>query len=193
MKYITKFSTFLAGLLLGLLCFILIPRAKIKSVSSVTTTNTIYRDVPIPPTPVKSRVKNTPLKLPVGLPYAIHDTLTDSLLIEYPTFYAIDTLRFDSMYVTIRDTGDCFGILHRDATLGGKKEEVYITKTITNTFLKPYPLFTLFGGVQANMLNKNLYEISPTLNLCIKNKFQLGYGYGINYKTQNISILLKLK
>lgn len=192
MKNLTRLHTFLMGILLAMLCWIIIPRGKTEVYKTVTKTDTAYKYTRVE-VPLVSTVTNTQIKYKPGIAYTVHDTLTDSLLIEYPTFYAVDTLRFDSMYVAIRDTGDCFGILHRDANLGGHKQEVYITKTITNTILKPYHFFTLFGGVQANMLNKNLYEISPALNLCIKNKFQLGYGYGINYKTQNVSILLKLK
>jgi hypothetical protein len=110
------------------------------------------------------------------------------------TFTSKDTLRFDSLYVAISDTGNCDGIITRQSTFGGKIKEKTITNTITKVVQNPTPLFQLNAGVQSSFSNHwKVQDIGPALQLQLKQKFTVGYSYMINSQLHNISLLTKIK
>lgn len=118
----------------------------------------------------------------------IHDTV--KIKVKGPTFYSTDTLRFDSIIVMIKDTGNAEGIINRGALFGGKVKE----KIITNTVIKPAPLLQLDAGIRAQFdCAWQANDIGPAAQLQIKNKYSLGYSYMINNRSHNVSLLVKLK
>jgi hypothetical protein len=120
----------------------------------------------------------------------IHDTIFK----EYPTFASVDTLRNDSLFVAITDTGNCNGIITRHSVFGGKIKEKTINNTITKVIEKPIPIFQLNGGVQSSFSNQwQVREIGPILQVQLKQKFTVGYTYFVNSQTHNISLLTKIK
>jgi len=110
------------------------------------------------------------------------------------TFISVDTLRFDSLYVSIVDSGGCNGIINRHSTLGGKMKTIEITNTITNTVETPINLFQLNAGITSTF-NKawNISDIAPTIQLDLKRKYFVSYSYGIQNKNHSLSILTKIK
>lgn len=120
----------------------------------------------------------------------------DTLIRENVTasFISIDTLRFDSLFVAITDTGNCNGIQIRHSVFGGKIKAQTIINTITKVAQKPTPLFQLNGGIQSSFIGKwKSVDVGPALQLQLKQKYSIGYSYMIGSSTHNISLLTKLK
>lgn len=124
--------------------------------------------------------------------HTIHDTIPYQL--QYKGFVSTDTLIFDSLRVALKEYGNCEGISERESLLFGKQKERVITNTITNTIETRPPLFQLNGGIQAGFSGKwNVADIGPVLQLQIGRKFQAGYSYMLNSKSNNIILTTKIK
>jgi hypothetical protein len=153
---------------------------------------------------IQNKTKLHQLKSPVNSVFEIphispqnKETFKDSckeLCQEPITFTAKDTIRFDSLYVAISDTGNCKGIITRHSVFGGKIKEKTITNTITQVVQYPTPVFQLNAGVQSSFTNQwQVRDIGPAVHLQLKQKFTVGYTYMVNSQTHNISLLTKIK
>jgi len=119
---------------------------------------------------------------------------TDTLYKDYPIFLSVDTLRYNNIYVSLSDTGSCDGIYSRHYMFGGDLEQKIITNTITNTITRKVPLFSLYGGISSIFDKSCKYQdIGPTLQLSIKNRYNLGYGYMIKSQDNILHLNIKLK
>lgn len=109
-------------------------------------------------------------------------------------FESTDTLRFDSLFIAIKDKGDCNGILERKSSIFGKVKERIITNNNTEIIeLKP-PLFQLNAGVQAQFNKEFLIkDIAPSLQVEFKQKYSITYGYLLSSKNHNFTLLTKIK
>ncbi len=108
-------------------------------------------------------------------------------------FKQIDTLRFKNMWVSITDTGDCYGVISRNHAFGGYEESSVITRT--NNYILPPPLFQLNAGVQT-LFNANgfkLVDVAPVVSLDYKHKHMASFSYGIETKQVLISLQTKIK
>jgi len=109
-------------------------------------------------------------------------------------FTSTDTLRFDSLFVAITDTGNCNGIINRQSVFGGKIITKEISKTITKEIEKPTPLFQINAGVQSSFIGKwENVDLGPAIQVQLKQKYSVGYSYLIGSSTHNISLLTKIK
>lgn len=135
----------------------------------------------------------------------VHDTFiktkyvqrfdTSTILNENTTalFVSNDTLRYDSIYVSIIDTGDCNGILKRHSTFGGKIRERIVNNQTTEITEKKTELFQLYAGVGYNWIGDKYQSVATVLQLGIKQKVLLGYAFHVNTFAQSISIHYKIR
>jgi hypothetical protein len=163
------------------------------SVTSVTKIDTLYVDSP--PLVIRTNPKNT-VTTKYETIYKKGETKTDTFIkVVYQknksTFTSLDTLRKDSLYVIVSDSGNCLGIINRVATFGGK--EKIIQKTITNTIHSKPPLFAIYGGVNGVYSNKTIETIQPNLMLLYKGNLGFEYGYGLNNNSHNLGVKIKIK
>lgn len=171
---------------------------KSKRCASITGTtvkiDTVTNYVPISggigsPLTVITYPKNRPVKT-----IYLRDTVTKQIEAQYDGFASVDTLRWDSLYVAVIDTGNCNGITSRRSTFGGKIPERSITKTIDRVFEKPAPLFQLNAGVTTSYAGKwRAVDLGPALTLDIGRKYLLGYSYSLNSSTHCITLQTKIK
>ncbi len=177
--------------------------------SSTTKSDTIDTYVPITggvgsPLTVITYPSNTKIEPPtnpsqptnsiIAQPSHNNQVLDTPIYSTPPSFTSTDTLRWDSLFVAIIDTGNCEGIISRHSTFGGKLKERTITNTITNVVEPKIPFFQLNGGVQTSFQKdfKNL-DLGLALQLQMKRKVSIGYSYMFNTRTNNISLLTKIK
>jgi hypothetical protein len=109
------------------------------------------------------------------------------------TFFAVDTLRYDSLLIAILDIGNCEGISNRKTFFSGKIKSQIITNTITNNITSPPAMLSVHGGVSSLIFNSKLLDAGPGAQLNFKNKLVVGYSYFINSKNHSISLLTKIK
>lgn len=118
----------------------------------------------------------------------------DTIYKQIPMFASNDTLRFDSLFVAILDTGNCYGIINRHSVFGGYQKERIITNTITNTITKPISLLQLNAGVGTTFSNEfKVIDVSPIIQISIKQKASIGYGYRLNERTHNFQLTTKIR
>jgi hypothetical protein len=163
-------------------------------VKEIFTTDTVEKYVGSSPLYLESKPHN--VIIDHNMVKNIHDTINshDTLYKEYPTFSSIDTLRNDSLFVAITDTGNCNGILTRHSVFGGKIKEKTITNTIIKVVQKPTPLFQLNAGVQCSFSNQwKVQDIGPVIQLSLKQKFSVGYSYMVGTSSHNILLTTKIK
>lgn len=161
-------------------------KPKVKLVNEVHTTDTVTQYKTITPEPVV-------LSYPVNTKIIQTEYRVDTVQV-YNTFTSVDTLRLDSLYVTINDTGNCDGITSRGSQFFGKTKSEIVTNTITRTFLQPLPIFQLNAGVQVAYSNRyKLADVGASIEIDFRRKYSLGYTYMMNTYTHNISLMTKIK
>lgn len=157
-----------------------------KLVNEVHTTDTVTQYKTITPEPV-------------FVSYPVNKTVNKTILktdtvYRWSTFTSVDTLRLDSLYVTINDTGNCDGITSRGSQFFGKTKQEIVTNTITRTFMQPLPIFQLNAGVQTSFSGRyKALDVGFMVQVDFRRKFDLGYSYMMNSSTHNISLLTKIK
>lgn len=163
-------------------------------VKEIITSDTIEYYIGSSPVYLESKPHNVIIEKKVPIISKIEIKKTDTFYKEYPTFMAIDTLRNDSLFVAILDSGNCNGIIMRHSIFGGKIKTKTITNTITKVLEKPSALFQLNGGVHTQFNKAFLIkDIGPLASVCIKQNHSLGYSYLLNSKTHNIFLTTKIK
>lgn len=103
-------------------------------------------------------------------------------------FTVLDTLKYNTIGVSILDSANCYGILSRRYKFFGEIESKVITNTITNTITPKIPLYSLYGGLFYNMK-----DIGPSGSIILKNRVNVGYSFGIINKSHNFTALYKIK
>ena len=162
-------------------------------ISEIKTTDTVFVTKQIHDTPKVSYPKNVVIeKTKIETKY-VHDTMIKNIFNE-GSFTSIDTLSHDGTKVAILDKGNCNGIYSRSSLFFGTQNEKVITKTIEKTVIKQPQFITLMAAASASFSNKwNAFDVAPTASVNIKNKFYIGYSYGINTSTHNLSLQTKIK
>lgn len=156
--------------------------------------DTSYSSYPIEVEKLVSVPKNVIINKDV-VRFVKYDSIScDTFYNQIPLFASTDTLRFDSLFVAISDTGNCYGVINRHSVFGGFQKERIITNTITNTITKPISLFQLNAGVGTTLSSDYKFvDVSPMLQLIFKQKAIIGYGYRLNERSHNIQLTTKLK
>jgi hypothetical protein len=109
-------------------------------------------------------------------------------------FTSTDTLRYDSLYVTINDTGNCKGIIKRLSAFGGKQKIQVVTNEVTNIVKEPTPLISLYCGIQTTLGGKwNALDVGPSIQLSLKQKYNIGYSYQLNSQQHSITLQTKIR
>ena len=111
------------------------------------------------------------------------------------TFISNDTLSHDSIFVALKDSGNCNGIMKREYQFYGSQKQREIVKTITNNIILPQPFFQVNLGVMTSF-NKgfsNVVDIAPMVQLEYRKKYQASYSFQLNEKQHNISVTTKIK
>lgn len=161
-------------------------------IDTVTTYEPITGGIGSPLT-VVTYPANTPFKWPAKLIYKT-DTVFKPIEAQYGGFTSVDTLRWDSLYVAVIDTGNCNGITSRRSTFGGKIPERSITKTIDRVLEARPALLQLNAGVQTSYAGKwRAIDLGPALTLDIGRKYFIGYSYSLNSSTHCITLQTKIK
>lgn len=162
-------------------------------ISEIKTIDTVYQSYPIYDTFKISYPKNVVIeKTKIETKY-VHDTTIKNIFNE-GSFTSIDTLSHDGIKVAILDKGNCNGIYSRSSLFFGTQNEKVVTQTIEKVVQKQHQLFTIMAGVSASFSNKwNAFDVAPAASVNIKNKFYIGYSYGINTSTHNLSLQTKIK
>lgn len=147
--------------------------------------DTVYQEIE------KQVMKTIPINTTIVKRETINDT---TYVVKYKenqsTFTSVDTLRFDSLGVAVLDSGNCSGVLNRTATLFGKRQ--VIERTITNTISTPVPVFSLYGGVNNQIKNGSIKEVTPNALLMYEGKVGIEYGFGVMDKTHNVGVKFKI-
>jgi len=123
------------------------------------------------------------------------NTLDTIIQIVNGTFISNDTLRYDSTFVALKDSGNCNGIMKREYQFYGLQKQREIVKTITNNIILPQPFFQVNMGVMTSF-NKgfgNVVDIAPLVQLEYRKKYQASYSFQLNQKQHNISVTTKIK
>lgn len=144
-------------------------------------------------------------KVPINK--VIHDTITivkkgentnekDTIFkVVNSKFVLHDTLSHDSIFVALKDSGNCNGIMKREYQFYGSQKQREIVKTITNNIILPQPFFQVNMGVMTSF-NKgfgNVVDIAPMVQLEYRKKYQASYSFQLNQKQHNISATIKIK
>lgn len=110
-------------------------------------------------------------------------------------FVSNDTLRYDSTFVALKDSGNCDGIMKREYQFYGVQKQREIVKTITNNIILPQPFFQLNLGVMASFDKGfgKVIDIAPMVQLEYHKKYQASYSFQLNEKHHNISVSTKIK
>lgn len=161
--------------------------------NTVYSTDTVYQGYPIIDTYRTSYPINKPYFISVpSKPVNVHDTV---FLEDYaPSFESIDTLRYQDLYVSIKDKGNCTGIIERQSVFGGNLKERIITNEIKTILQAPIPFLTLHAGVSASFSNRwKAFDVGPAASIVIRQRHIINYNYGINTSTHNFSLQTKIK
>lgn len=122
-------------------------------------------------------------------------TLDTIIQVVNGTFISHDTLSHDSIFVALKDSGNCNGIMKREYQFYGAQKQREIVKTITNNIILPQSLLQLNLGVVSSF-NKgfsNVVDIAPMVQLEYRKKYQASYSFQFNQKQHNISVSTKIK
>lgn len=151
----------------------------------ILVTDTITQYDTIKSKPITSNPKNIVTKNYINL----HDT--EYVYVGEPdyTFTLDDTLSYEGLSVAIHDEGGCSGIMDRHHEFIGAMP----TKIVTNTIEQRVNMFQLNAGVATTFGNRKLFDVLPTLSVSYKQKYLLGYQYGLNNNTHNLSLQTKIK
>ncbi len=111
------------------------------------------------------------------------------------SFIVNDTLAYDSIFVALKDSGNCSGIIERQYKFYGAQKQREITKTITNNIILPQPILQLNLGVMASFDKGfgKVIDIAPMVQLEYHKKYQASYSFQLNEKHHNISVSTKIK
>ena len=162
-------------------------------VSEVTVLDTVYLEVPEVVTVTKPvtkwRTEYETIEVP-GPSWETIDTFTKVVFKQKEsTFVSQDTLRNDSLWVSVTDSANCLGILSRQSVWGGKYKAV--NTTTTKTIDHKDKALKYFAG--ANFRQQPNMPVNMTVNSLVLYKDVIGFEYNRGRRSNTFGLKVRIK